>query len=151
MDAVRLARTFTDDVQFSAEDATRSDPEFLWHVVEAVIQSGAKTINLPDTVGYSTPDEIQSFFARLIDRVPSSDQVIWSTHCHDDLGLAVANTLAALDRRRAPGRVHHQRDRRARRQRVARGSRHGDAGARRPAAVRERHRHASRSSPPASC
>ena len=96
MDAVRLARTFTDDVQFSAEDATRSDPEFLWHVVEAVIQSGAKTINLPDTVGYSTPDEMQSFFCRLINRVPSSDQVIWSTHCHDDLGLAVANTLAAL-------------------------------------------------------
>ena len=96
MDAVRLARTFTDDVQFSAEDATRSDPEFLWHVVEAVIQSGAKTINLPDTVGYSTPDEIQSFFSGLINRVPSSDQVIWSTHCHDDLGLAVANTLAAL-------------------------------------------------------
>jgi 2-isopropylmalate synthase len=96
MDAVRLARTFTDDVQFSAEDATRSDPEFLWHVVEAVIQSGAKTINLPDTVGYSTPDEIQSFFAGLRNRVPSSDQVIWSTHCHDDLGLAVANTLAAL-------------------------------------------------------
>jgi 2-isopropylmalate synthase len=96
MDAVRFARTFTDDVQFSAEDATRSDPEFLWHVVEAVIQCGAKTINLPDTVGYSTPDEIQTFFAGLRNRVPSSDQVIWSTHCHDDLGLAVANTLAAL-------------------------------------------------------
>src|SRR5215204_4504740 len=96
MDAVRFARTFTDDVQFSAEDATRSDAEFLWHVVEGVIQSGAKTINLPDTVGYSTPDEIQAFFSGLINRVPSSDQVTWSTHCHDDLGLAVANTLAAL-------------------------------------------------------
>jgi 2-isopropylmalate synthase len=83
-------------VQFSAEDATRSDPDFLWRVVEGVIQSGAKTINLPDTVGYSTPDEIKAFFADLIGRVPSSDQVIWSTHCHDDLGLAVANTLAAL-------------------------------------------------------
>jgi 2-isopropylmalate synthase len=96
MEAIRLARRYTDDVQFSAEDATRSDPEFLWHVVEAVIQSGAKTINLPDTVGYSTPDEIQSFFAGLINRVPSSDQVTWSAHCHDDLGLAAANTLAAL-------------------------------------------------------
>ena len=96
MDAVRFARTFTDDVQFSAEDATRSDPDFLWHVVEAVIQSGAKTINLPDTVGYSTPDEIHAFFSGLLNRVPSSDQVTWSTHCHDDLGLAVANTLAAL-------------------------------------------------------
>jgi 2-isopropylmalate synthase len=96
MNAVRLARQYTDDVQFSAEDATRSDPEFLWRVVEAVIQSGAKTINLPDTVGYSTPDEITQFFDGLINRVPSSDQVTWSAHCHDDLGLAVANTLAAL-------------------------------------------------------
>jgi 2-isopropylmalate synthase len=96
MSAVRLARQFTDDVQFSAEDATRSDPDFLWRIVEAVIQSGATTINLPDTVGYSTPDEIQNFFTGMINRVPSSDQVTWSTHCHDDLGLAAANTLSAL-------------------------------------------------------
>ncbi len=95
--AVRLARRFTDDVQFSAEDATRSAPEFLWRVVEAVIQAGAKTINLPDTVGYSTPDEVREFFSTMIARVPSSDQVTWSTHCHDDLGLAVANSLAALE------------------------------------------------------
>jgi 2-isopropylmalate synthase len=95
--AVRRARQFTDDVQFSAEDATRSDPDFLWRVVEAVIQAGARTINLPDTVGYSTPDEIRAFFRAIIDRVPSSDQVTWSTHCHDDLGLAVANSLAALE------------------------------------------------------
>ena len=96
MSAVRLARQFTDDVQFSAEDATRTDPDFLWRIVEAVIQSGAKTINLPDTVGYSTPDEIASFFRGVINRVPSSDQVTFSAHCHDDLGLAVANTLAAI-------------------------------------------------------
>ncbi len=96
MSSVRLARQYTDDVQFSAEDATRSDPDFLWRIVEAVIQSGATTINLPDTVGYSTPDEIKAFFAGMISRVPSSDQVVWSTHCHDDLGLAVANTLSAL-------------------------------------------------------
>src|ERR687889_234525 len=70
MSAVRLARQYTDDVQFSAEDATRSDPDFLWRVVEAVIQSGAKTINLPDTVGYSTPDEMKAFFAAIIQRVP---------------------------------------------------------------------------------
>ena len=95
--AVRLARRYTDDVQFSAEDATRSDPEFLWRIVEAVIQAGATTINLPDTVGYSTPDEIKEFFTTIIQRVPSSDQVVWSTHCHDDLGLAVANSLAALE------------------------------------------------------
>jgi len=96
MTAVRLARQFTDDVQFSAEDATRTDPDFLWRIVEAVIQSGAKTINLPDTVGYSTPDEIAAFFRGVISRVPSSDQVTFSAHCHDDLGLAVANTLAAI-------------------------------------------------------
>ena len=95
--AVRRARQFTDDVQFSAEDATRSDPEFLWRIVESVIQAGARTINLPDTVGYSTPDEIRAFFRSIIGRVPSSDQVTWSTHCHDDLGLAVANSLAAIE------------------------------------------------------
>src|SRR5688500_12332306 len=96
MTAVRLARQHTDDVQFSAEDATRSDPDFLCHIIEAVIQAGAKTINLPDTVGYSTPDEVAHFFHSVIARVPSSDQVTFSAHCHDDLGLAVANTLAAL-------------------------------------------------------
>jgi 2-isopropylmalate synthase len=96
MAAIRLARNHTDDVQFSAEDATRSDPDFLCQIIEAVIQSGAKTINLPDTVGYSTPDEVGQFFRSVIARVPSSDQVTFSAHCHDDLGLAVANTLAAI-------------------------------------------------------
>src|SRR3954449_13567961 len=96
MAAVKQARQYTDDVQFSAEDATRSDPQFLWQVIEAVIQSGAKTINLPDTVGYSTPDEVARFFETVIARVPSSDQVTFSSHCHDDLGLAVANTLSAI-------------------------------------------------------
>src|SRR5918993_2609407 len=97
MAAVRLARQYTDDVQFSAEDATRSDPQFLWQVIEAVIQAGAKTIKLPDTVGYSTPDEVATFFQTVIARVPSSDQVVFSAHCHDDLGLAVANTLSAIN------------------------------------------------------
>ena len=97
MAAIKLARNYTDDVQFSAEDATRSDPKFLWQVIEAVIQSGATTINLPDTVGYSPPDEIDSFFRTVIARVPSSDQVTFSAHCHDDLGLAVANTLSAIN------------------------------------------------------
>ena len=97
MAAVRLARNYTDDVQFSAEDATRTDPDFLWQMIEAVIQAGAKTINLPDTVGYSTPDEVGAFFQRVIARVPSSDQVTFSAHCHDDLGLAVANTLSAIN------------------------------------------------------
>jgi 2-isopropylmalate synthase len=94
--AVRRARTFTDDVEFSAEDATRSDLDFLCRVVEAVIAAGASTVNLPDTVGYSTPDEIGTFFRAVIGRVPNADRAIFSAHCHDDLGLAVANTLAAI-------------------------------------------------------
>jgi 2-isopropylmalate synthase len=96
VEAVKLARRYTDDIQFSAEDATRSDPDFLCRVIEAVIYAGASTINLPDTVGYSTPDEISEFFYRIRARVPGADEVIFSTHCHDDLGLAVANTLAAV-------------------------------------------------------
>ena len=94
--AVRLARTFTDDVEFSAEDATRSDPDFLCRVIEAVIGAGATTINLPDTVGYATSDETRSFFADLMERVPNADRAIFSAHCHDDLGLAVANSIAAV-------------------------------------------------------
>ncbi|BCS30828.1 hypothetical protein TBR22_A00280 [Luteitalea sp. TBR-22] len=94
--AVTLARKYTDDVQFSAEDATRSDIPFLAQVIQAVIDAGATTINLPDTVGYSTPDEIEAFFKAIRAAVPSADQVIFSTHCHDDLGLAVANSIAAL-------------------------------------------------------
>jgi 2-isopropylmalate synthase len=95
--AVRRARTFTDDVEFSAEDATRSDIDFLCRVVEAVIDAGATTINLPDTVGYSIPDEIGAFFRSVIGRVSNADRAIFSAHCHDDLGLAVANTLAAIN------------------------------------------------------
>jgi 2-isopropylmalate synthase len=94
--AVRLARAYTDDVQFSAEDATRSDMEFLARIVEAMIKAGATTINLPDTVGYSTPDEIGDFFTTIRARVPNSDKAVFSAHCHDDLGLAVANTHAAV-------------------------------------------------------
>ena len=94
--AVRQARGYTDNVQFSAEDATRSDLDFLCRVVESVIKAGATTINLPDTVGYSTPDEIFEFFHAILSRVPNSDKAVFSAHCHDDLGLAVANTLAAL-------------------------------------------------------
>ncbi len=96
VDSVRLARRYTDDVQFSAEDATRSDLEFLCRVIEAVILAGASTINLPDTVGYSTPDEIAEFFTTIRARVPGDDALTFSTHCHDDLGLASANTLAAV-------------------------------------------------------
>jgi 2-isopropylmalate synthase len=98
VDAVRLARRYTDDVQFSAEDATRSDVDFLCRVIEAVIRAGATTINLPDTVGYATPDDIREMFRHIRERVANADKVVLSTHCHNDLGLAVANTLAAIDR-----------------------------------------------------
>ncbi len=94
--AVKQARNYTDDVQFSAEDATRSDMDFLCAVVDAVIKAGATTINLPDTVGYATPDEIHTFFQTVIKQVSNSDKAVFSAHCHDDLGLAVANTHAAL-------------------------------------------------------
>ncbi len=94
--AVRQARAYTDDVQFSAEDATRSDMDFLASVVEEVIRAGATTINLPDTVGYATPDEIHDFFTTIQAKVPNSGKAVFSAHCHDDLGLAVANTHAAV-------------------------------------------------------
>ena len=94
--AVRQARAYTDDIQFSAEDATRSDMDFLASVVEEVIKAGATTINLPDTVGYATPDEIHDFFTTIQAKVPNSDKAVFSAHCHDDLGLAVANTHAAV-------------------------------------------------------
>ncbi len=95
--AVRRARRHVDDVEFSAEDATRSDPDFLVAVVEAVVEAGATTVNLPDTVGYATPDEIVRFFRTVRARVKGADRVVFSAHCHNDLGLAVANSLAALE------------------------------------------------------
>ncbi|MBI3049278.1 MAG: 2-isopropylmalate synthase [Acidobacteria bacterium] len=96
VESVRFARQHTDDVQFSAEDATRSDIEFLSRVVEAVIEAGATTINLPDTVGFATAEETREFFTVIRQRVPNADKVVFSTHCHDDLGLAVANSIAAV-------------------------------------------------------
>ncbi len=93
---VARARDFTDDVQFSAEDATRSDMDFLCQVVDTAIAAGATTINLPDTVGYSVPSEMSRFFREVMARTRDADGVVFSTHCHDDLGLAVANSLAAV-------------------------------------------------------
>lgn len=94
--AVKWAREYTEDVEFSAEDAVRSEIDFLVRVFEAVIEAGAKTINVPDTVGYSIPSVWGERMAELIKRVKNSDQVIWSTHCHNDLGMAVANSLSAV-------------------------------------------------------
>src|SRR3569833_500904 len=94
--AVKLALEYTDDVEFSAEDAVRSDMDFLVRIFDEVIKAGAKTINVPDTVGYSFPALWGERMKQLIERVPGSDKVIWSTHCHNDLGMAVANSLAAV-------------------------------------------------------
>jgi 2-isopropylmalate synthase len=94
--AVKRARTFTDDVEFSAEDAGRSDPDFLCRVFEAVINAGASTLNVPDTVGYTMPHQFSALIHDLRTRIPNSDKAIFSVHCHNDLGLAVANSLAAV-------------------------------------------------------
>ena len=94
--AVKRARNGIDDVEFSPEDAGRSDPDFLCRIVEATIAAGATTINIPDTVGYTMPDSFASLIADLLTRVPNSQRAVFSVHCHDDLGLAVANSLAAV-------------------------------------------------------
>jgi 2-isopropylmalate synthase len=94
--SVTLARNFTDDVEWSAEDATRTERDFLRRAVEAAIRAGATTVNIPDTVGYSFPQEYRALFEDLIANVPGSDRVIFSAHCHNDLGLAVANSIAAV-------------------------------------------------------
>lgn len=102
--AVKFARNFTDDVEFSAEDAVRSDREFLFKVFEAVINAGAKTINVPDTVGYSVPEEFGQLIRDILNNVPNIDKAIISVHCHNDLGLAVANSLSAV--KNGAGQVH---------------------------------------------
>lgn len=94
--AVRRARNQVGDVEFSAEDASRSEMEFLCRIVEAAIDAGATTVNLPDTVGYAVPDKLGAMIAELMERVPNSDKAIFSMHCHNDLGLAVANSLAGV-------------------------------------------------------
>ncbi|MDA8328011.1 MAG: 2-isopropylmalate synthase [Betaproteobacteria bacterium] len=94
--AVQWARRYTDDVEFSPEDAGRSDPDFLCRVLEAVINAGARTLNIPDTVGYSLPDQFGALIRTLRERIPNADKAIFSVHCHNDLGLAVANSISAV-------------------------------------------------------
>ncbi|MCX7793054.1 MAG: 2-isopropylmalate synthase [Thermodesulfovibrionales bacterium] len=94
--AVKKARQFTDDVEFSAEDATRSDRDYLCRVLEAVIEAGARTVNIPDTVGYAIPQEFGELIEYIKNRVPNIDKAVISVHCHNDLGLAVANSLTAI-------------------------------------------------------
>jgi 2-isopropylmalate synthase len=94
--AVKFARNHTDNVEFSPEDAGRSELDFLCRVLEAVIKAGATTVNIPDTVGYNMPEQFGTLIRTLRERVPNSDKAVWSTHCHNDLGLAVANSLAGV-------------------------------------------------------
>ena len=94
--SVTRARSYTDDVEWSAMDATRTEKDFLCACVEAAIKAGATTVNIPDTVGYATPEEFAALMRMLLERVPNSDKAVFSTHCHNDLGLAVANSLAGL-------------------------------------------------------
>ncbi|MBE9396027.1 2-isopropylmalate synthase [Pontibacterium sp. N1Y112] len=94
--AVKRARNLIDDVEFSLEDASRSELDFMCRIIEEVIKAGARTINIPDTVGYAVPEEFGHTIGQLIQRIPNADQAIFSVHCHNDLGLAVANSLAAV-------------------------------------------------------
>jgi len=94
--STRFARNLSGDVEFSPEDGYRSDPEFLYRVLEAVIAEGATTINIPDTVGYAIPELYGEFLADLRRKIPNSDKAVWSVHCHNDLGMAVANSLAGV-------------------------------------------------------
>lgn len=96
VDSVKFARTLCDDVEFSPEDASRTEHDFLAEVVEAVIEAGATTVNIPDTVGYTVPSEFSALFRHLKTKVKNIDQVVLSVHCHNDLGLAVANSMAAV-------------------------------------------------------
>lgn len=96
-EAVAYAKSFCDEVEFSAEDASRTNPEFLWAVCQRAIDAGAKVINLPDTVGYATPAEMSAMVGGVVEHVSGAEDVIISTHCHNDLGLAVANSLAAVE------------------------------------------------------
>lgn len=93
VEAVKLARTFVDDVEYFMEDSGRADKEYVYQVVEAVINAGATVINVPDTTGYATPAEYRQLFADIIANVPNSDKAVFSCHCHNDLGMATANTL----------------------------------------------------------
>ena len=125
VEGVERAKGYCDDVEFSPEDAARTELDFLAEVVERAIEAGATTVNIPDTVGYAVPEQYAAAIRHLKKHVRGIDKVVLSVHCHNDLGLAVANSLAALQGRRPAGRMHHQRHRRAGRQLRPRRNRHG--------------------------
>jgi hypothetical protein len=140
-DTVTHARNLCDNVQWSPMDATRTEHDYLCRVVEIAIKAGATTINIPDTVGYTAPAESADLIAMLLERVPGADSIIFATHCHNDLGMATANSLAAVASRRPPDRMHDQRPGRARRQHRAGRGGDGDAGQERHPALFHRDRH----------
>ena len=137
---VTQARNLVEDVEWSAMDATRTSIDYLCRCVEAAIKAGATTINLPDTVGYATPDEYRHMFRAIRERVPNSDKAIFSAHTPRRSGPRGRQFARRHRRRRAAGRMHHQRHRRAGRQRGAGRDRHGDPHPQRRAALRDRHR-----------
>src|SRR5205823_10957929 len=99
VESIKQAKSYTDDVEFSPEDASRTELEFLEEITQAAVEAGATTINLPDTVGYATPRTYGEIFAHLLKKLPILKQknIVLSAHCHDDLGMAVANSLAAVE------------------------------------------------------
>ncbi len=111
---VTHARNLCDNVQWSPMDATRTEHDYLCRVVEIAIKAGATTINIPDTVGYTAPRESAALIAMLLERVPGADEVVFATHCHNDLGMATANSARSRRSRRAPDRMHDQRPGRTR-------------------------------------
>ncbi len=126
VEGVKRARSYTDDVEFSPQDATRTDPDFLLAICRAAVDAGATTINVPDTVGYATPADFVALLTTVYDEVKQGrDDIIVSTHCHNDLGLAVANSLSAIARRRPSDRRRHQWHRRTGRQHLDRRGHHG--------------------------
>ena len=128
--AVKLARSLVGDVEFYAEDAGRAEPAFLYQMVEAAIEAGATVVNIPDTTGYTYPEEFGALDRRAVSSTSTASATcVVSVHCHNDLGMATANALAGVLRRSAADRVHRQRHRRARGQHVARGGRDGAAPA----------------------
>ena len=94
--AVKTAKKFTDNIEFYCEDSGRADKNYLFRVIEAVIAAGATTVNIPDTTGYAVPQQYGALIAEIIEKVPNSDKAIFSVHCHDDLGMSVANSLAGV-------------------------------------------------------
>ena len=138
---VKRAKGYTSDVEFSPMDATRSDRDYLHRVLEAVIDAGATTINIADTVGFITPMEFGQMIDDIRESVPNAGKIVLSVHCHNDLGMAVVQLAGRRAERRPPGGVHDQRHRRAGRQRRARRDSHGGQDAARDLSGRDGHRY----------